>query len=133
MRADGRHLTGRFRQLAPARRPVPIQLWDIRRAAATAALVAAAFPRLGPAGRAATLGAVPAVGLTRIYVGAHLPLDIAGGAALGLMIDAALTIVSNPPRSARAEGEGPAVPWDELTRIFGTFTRGRTSRRKLRT
>src|SRR6266568_1159345 len=41
IRADGRHLTGRFRQLAPARRPVPIQLWDIRRAAATAALVAA--------------------------------------------------------------------------------------------
>ena len=41
MRADGRHLTGRFRQLAPARRPVPVQLWDIRRAAATAALVAA--------------------------------------------------------------------------------------------
>jgi tRNA A-37 threonylcarbamoyl transferase component Bud32 len=41
MRADGRHLTSRFRQLAPARRPVPVQLWDIRRAAATAALVAA--------------------------------------------------------------------------------------------
>jgi tRNA A-37 threonylcarbamoyl transferase component Bud32 len=41
MRADGRHLTGRFRQLAPARRPVPIQLWDIRRAAVTAGLVAA--------------------------------------------------------------------------------------------
>jgi tRNA A-37 threonylcarbamoyl transferase component Bud32 len=41
MRADGRHLTGRFRQLAPTRSPVPIQLWDIRRAAITAALIAA--------------------------------------------------------------------------------------------
>ena len=102
-------------------------------AAVAVALGAAAFPRLGTAGRAATLGAVPAVGLTRIYVGAHLPLDVAGGAALGLMINAALRIVGNSRRAARAEGEGPAIPWDELTRIFGTFTRGRTSRRTLRT
>ncbi len=54
------------------------------------ALGAAVLPQLGPAGRALTLGAVPAVGLTRVYVGAHLPLDIAGGAALGLAVDAAV-------------------------------------------
>ena len=41
MRADGRHLTGRFRQLAPKRSPVPVQLWDIRRVAVTAGLIAA--------------------------------------------------------------------------------------------
>ena len=41
MRADGRHLTTRFRQLAPARRPVPVQLWDIHRVGITAALLAA--------------------------------------------------------------------------------------------
>ena len=52
------------------------------------ALGAAAFPRLGPGGRVLTLAAVPVVGLTRIYVGAHLPLDVAGGAALGVVIDA---------------------------------------------
>ena len=41
IRADGRDLTGRFRQLAPTRRPVPVQLWDIRRVAITAGLIAA--------------------------------------------------------------------------------------------
>ena len=41
IRADGRDLTGCFRRLAPARRPVPVQLWDIRRAAVTAGLIAA--------------------------------------------------------------------------------------------
>jgi glycosyltransferase 2 family protein len=56
------------------------------------ALGAAALPRLGPAARILTLTAIPVVGLTRVYVGAHLPLDIAGGAAMGLAIDAALTL-----------------------------------------
>lgn len=41
IRADGRDLTGRFRQLAPPRRPIPIQLWDIKRVAITAGLFAA--------------------------------------------------------------------------------------------
>jgi hypothetical protein len=41
IRADGRDLTGRFRQLAPARLPFPVQLWDIRRAAVTAGLITA--------------------------------------------------------------------------------------------
>jgi undecaprenyl-diphosphatase len=56
------------------------------------ALGAAALPRLGPAARVLTLAAIPAVGLSRVYVGAHLPLDIAGGAALGLAVDAALAL-----------------------------------------
>ena len=59
------------------------------------ALGAAALPRLGTAGRALTLSAVPVVGLTRIYVGAHLPLDVAGGMALGLAIEAAMTLVNS--------------------------------------
>jgi len=65
---------------------------------------AAALPRLGPVGRALTLAAVPVVGLTRIYVGAHLPLDVAGGAALGLVIDAALTLAGNAWRAGRHRG-----------------------------
>jgi tRNA A-37 threonylcarbamoyl transferase component Bud32 len=40
IRADGRDLVGEFRRLAPKRRPIPIQLWDMPRAALTAALAA---------------------------------------------------------------------------------------------
>jgi glycosyltransferase 2 family protein len=64
------------------------------------ALGAAVVPRLGPVGRALTLGAVPAVGLTRVYVGAHLPLDIAGGAALGLTVDGAVSLITSAARRA---------------------------------
>ena len=64
------------------------------------ALGASALPHLGPAGRALTLSAIPTVSLTRIYVGAHLPLDTAGGAALGLAIDAALALAHEHARPA---------------------------------
>ena len=40
VRADGRDLIGCFRRLAPARRAVPVQLWDFRRVAITAGLLA---------------------------------------------------------------------------------------------
>ena len=40
MRADGRDLIRRFRQLAPSRSPVPIQLWNVRRVGVTAGLIA---------------------------------------------------------------------------------------------
>ena len=60
------------------------------------ALGTAAFPRLSPSGRAVVAAAVPIVGLSRIYVGAHLPLDVAGGAALGLAVDAAGALGRHP-------------------------------------
>jgi serine/threonine protein kinase len=40
IRADGRDLIGCFRRLAPAQRTVPVQLWDVRRVAITAGLLA---------------------------------------------------------------------------------------------
>jgi membrane-associated phospholipid phosphatase len=52
------------------------------------ALGVAAWSRLDSRGRLAAAVLVPAVGGTRVYVGAHLPLDTISGAALGLTLDA---------------------------------------------
>jgi len=71
-------------------------------AAVAIALGAAALPRLDPAGRAIALSVIPLVGLTRIYVGAHLPLDVAGGAALGLAVEATTGLLLDG-RSARSK------------------------------
>ncbi len=41
---------------------------------------------------ALTCGLPAAVGLARVYVGAHLPLDVLGGWSLGIAIDGALRL-----------------------------------------
>jgi undecaprenyl-diphosphatase len=71
-------------------------------AAVAVAMGATALPRLSPAGRAVVAAVVPVVGLSRIYVGAHLPLDVAGGAGLGLAIEAAVALAA---ASLRGTGE----------------------------
>jgi undecaprenyl-diphosphatase len=72
-------------------------------------LGAAAFPRLGKVGRAVTLSAASLVGLTRIYVGAHLPLDVAGGVALGFVVEAAL-LRAGPDVAPRFRAVWPGTP-----------------------
>lgn len=56
--------------------------------ATTLALVAA--EELPPTARPLLVGIVGTVGFGRMYVGAHLPHDVVGGAGLGLMISATI-------------------------------------------
>jgi undecaprenyl-diphosphatase len=67
-------------------------------AAVATALTAAAYPYLGRRGRRLALGLASIVGVSRIYVGAHLPLDVAGGVALGLLVDGASSVRTGPRR-----------------------------------
>lgn len=59
--------------------------------AGIAAALAATAVQVRPDLRPLLAGLVTTVGLARIYVGAHLPLDVVGGAALGLTVDGALS------------------------------------------
>jgi len=56
-------------------------------AAVATALAASAFARSRPAARLSLTGLAAIVGVARVYVGAHLPLDVLGGAALGVTLD----------------------------------------------
>lgn len=71
-------------------------------AAVAVALGATAISRLSPVGRGFVRSAIPLVGLTRVYVGAHLPLDIVGGAAMGLAVAATVDLADAAARRPRA-------------------------------
>jgi membrane-associated phospholipid phosphatase len=62
-----------------------------------AALVAATTPYLPRWARCTAWTAVGFVALARVYVGAHLPLDVVGGAALGLAIGSAVNLGLGTP------------------------------------
>jgi membrane-associated phospholipid phosphatase len=86
-------------------------------AGVAAALGTAAAYRLGPSGRAVITAAVPIVGLSRMYVGAHLPLDIAGGAAFGIAVEAAVVLAASGLVAPTVEQVGmPAAGTDGACR-----------------
>lgn len=88
-------------------------------AAVATALTAAAYPHLGPRGRRVSLGLASVVGLSLIYVGAHLPLDVAGGVALGLLVDVAAAQALSRPRIAnQARAAAAGVSPSTSTRRF---------------
>lgn len=62
-------------------------------AAVAAALAFAVWPLLGRTGRAAVLVSATLVGILRVYVGAHLPLDITGGVGVGMASAGAVRLV----------------------------------------
>jgi undecaprenyl-diphosphatase len=66
-------------------------------AATLTALAAVAWPWLGPRARIALVAAVSVVCLTRVYVGAHLPLDVVGGVGLGLAVAGVVRLLFGRP------------------------------------
>jgi undecaprenyl-diphosphatase len=54
------------------------------------ALAAVLVQRYGVRRSMPAVAVAGTVGLTRLYVGAHLPLDVAGGTALGLVVEGAV-------------------------------------------
>ena len=66
--------------------------------AVAAALATAAAPYLGRRGRRVAWTLAWTVALARVYVGAHLPLDILGGLALGWAIGSAVHLLFGIPR-----------------------------------
>lgn len=62
-----------------------------------AALATVASPYLGKWSRSALWLLVLLVGLGRMYVGAHFPIDVVGGIALGIIIGAAVNLLMGVP------------------------------------
>jgi undecaprenyl-diphosphatase len=75
-------------------------------AAVAAALMTAAGPYLSRPARIAGWSAVAAVATARLVVGAHLPLDAAGGLLLGVTVGSIVEPVA--PRLVRAFEVGTA-------------------------
>ncbi|HEX3328162.1 MAG TPA: phosphatase PAP2 family protein [Actinomycetota bacterium] len=71
--------------------------------AATAfALATAAFPYLGRRTRWVMVALATIVAIARVYVGAHLPLDVIGGAALGVAVGSLVHLLLGAPISDRS-------------------------------
>jgi undecaprenyl-diphosphatase len=66
-------------------------------AAVVAAIVAVAWPWLGRRARIACVVLALAVCWARVYVAAHLPLDVVGGAALGLALAGLVRLILGRP------------------------------------
>ena len=66
-------------------------------AAVAVALATVAHPYLGPVARRVTTTLALGVCFARVYVGAHLPLDVVGGAAMGWAIGSLLHLLIGSP------------------------------------
>lgn len=65
-------------------------------AAVAVAMAAAASPHIPHRWRPVLWSAAIGAGVSRIYVGAHMPLDVAGGGLLGLGTERAIRLVAGP-------------------------------------
>ena len=72
-------------------------------------LAVAFLPYLARRGRIVAFGLAILVALTRVYEGAHLPLDVIGGAGYGICIGTLVTVLSASPSRSRG-GAGSRRP-----------------------
>jgi membrane-associated phospholipid phosphatase len=86
--------------------------------AVVTALAVIAWPYLGRKWRAVAVAAAMLVALARVYVGAHFPLDVLGGAGLGLAVAGAVRLAFGrpaanlPSRRAQTSATDPATNAD---------------------
>jgi membrane-associated phospholipid phosphatase len=78
-------------------------------AAVSTALALEAWHTLDGPARALPVVVAPLVGLARIYVGAHLPLDVLGGAALGWALHRTLPAGERARRRQEQVGKQPPL------------------------
>jgi undecaprenyl-diphosphatase len=75
-------------------------------AATAAALATVAYPYLGKRTRILVIVLAAIVAFARVYVGAHLPLDVLGGAAMGWAIGSLVHLLFGaPPPRRRVAGQ----------------------------
>jgi membrane-associated phospholipid phosphatase len=74
-------------------------------AAVSAAITVIVWPHVAEGWRGPLAALCCFVPVARLYVGAHLPLDVVGGSALGLAIGSAIRLLDQPPDTA-ASGRG---------------------------
>ena len=84
--------------------------------AVVTSLALVAWPWLPRWGRWAAGLAVAAVFFTRMYVGAHLPLDMVGGAALGVAVGALVRLALGVPTGPPDPADDAAAPATDATK-----------------
>jgi membrane-associated phospholipid phosphatase len=104
-----RHRPGKFLEDAILRGDTPAlgQAFVSGHAMIAVAVATLAHPHIGTRSRALLWGAAVVVCVGRMYTGAHLPLDVVGGAALGAAIGSALNLLFGVPTSSREVADVP--------------------------